>query len=99
MPGLRAMLGTVTVGLFYRQLVSVGYGRAGFAGSGAASGWLWQVVGATGTRTNPRFLEEARFSHFGHVTSDTYRRLRAVRRRMLEWPLTFPTAFLDYLDP
>ncbi len=44
MPGLRAMLGTVTVGLFYRQLV---YrvrtnGRAGFAGSGAASDSLSQ---------------------------------------------------------
>ncbi len=42
MPGLRDMLGTVPVGLFYRQLVSRVRTTAGqdSPGSGAASDWL-----------------------------------------------------------
>ncbi len=45
MPGLRDMLGTVTVGLFYRQLVSWVRTTAGqeSPGSGAASDWLSQA--------------------------------------------------------
>ena len=44
MPGLRAMLGTVTPRLFYRQLPvalsGTHNGRAGFAGVGGCFNWL-----------------------------------------------------------